>query len=520
MMPVVARSAPALAWAPVMQVPVAARSLARRAHGRATGVKASANAEAQATVLADPHMATSVTTPVTPAATPAAMTYPGLNDDLRFQQHWSVAMWRDFKASDLFPEGGNSSLTGRLGEAARSLREGVTATGALKNIDHARYWAYHVSRTSFFLLQAIVGLFIAQSGGSAGSASATPTKLETIVTGARGPLAEVLLMYYQDLQNIKEGKYGFPWDMETVRHRQFNPLFVLQRAAAFMGEARLTMQRKNAQQPDSVWLKSGLLPQYYQNTFHYQTDGWLSADSAKIYETSTETLFLGRQDAMQRCTLVPLHDYLQGRDPAQLRALEVAAGTGRFATYVKDNWPTLPLTVSDLSPYYLAEARSNAKHWHQLRAGGAWLGGAEGTGCDFLQTPAEKIDAPDASFDIVYSIYLFHELPPAILRAAVREMARVVKPGGLVVLTDSQQLGDRSVFNSEMHKFGDFNEPYYRAYIQTDLGQLFEEAGLTCDTKVQGSSTKTLSFRKPTVPATEGRAILERSFSMDSMDEE
>ncbi len=66
----------------------------------------------------------------------------------------------------------------------------------------------------------------------------------------------------------------------------------------------------------------------------------------------------------------------------------------------------------------------------------------------------------------------------------------------------------------------DFNEPYYKAYIQTDLGQLFEEAGLTCDTKVQGSSTKTLSFRKPTVPATEGRAILERSFSMDSMDEE
>lgn len=65
-----------------------------------------------------------------------------------------------------------------------------------------------MSRTSFFLLQAIVGLFIAQSGGSAGSASATPTKLETIVTGARGPLAEVLLMYYQDLQNIKEGGKG------------------------------------------------------------------------------------------------------------------------------------------------------------------------------------------------------------------------------------------------------------------------------------------------------------------------
>lgn len=47
-------------------------------------------------------------------------------------------MWRDFKSSDLFPEGGSSSLTGRVGEAVRSLREGITATGALSNIDHAR----------------------------------------------------------------------------------------------------------------------------------------------------------------------------------------------------------------------------------------------------------------------------------------------------------------------------------------------------------------------------------------------
>ena len=37
-----------------------------------------------------------------------------------------------------------------------------------------------------------------------------------------------------------------------------------------------------------------------------QTDGWLSDASARVYEVSTETLFLGRQDAMQRQTLVRL----------------------------------------------------------------------------------------------------------------------------------------------------------------------------------------------------------------------
>ena len=33
-------------------------------------------------------------------------------------------------------------------------------------------------------------------------------------------------------------------------------------------------------------------------------------------------------------------------------------------------------------------------------------------------------------------------------------------------------------------------EPFYRNYIATDLGALFEEAGLVCDQKVLGSSTK------------------------------
>ena len=68
-----------------------------------------------------------------------------------------------------------------------------------------------------------------------------------------------------------------------------------------------------------------------------QTDGWLSEQSAKVYEVSTETLFLGRQDAMQRQTLVPLHKYVMSRPAGAsgLRALEIAAGTGRFATFIK-----------------------------------------------------------------------------------------------------------------------------------------------------------------------------------------
>lgn len=97
----------------------------------------------------------------------------------------------------------------------------------------------------------------------------------------------------------------------------------------------------------------------------------------------------------------------------------------------------------------------------------------------------------------VLCIYLFHELPPDVRRAAAKEMARVLKPGGLLILTDSVQLGDRLYMDTRLGKFSDFNEPYYKTYIAEDLGQMFADCGLQCDEKLLASSTKILSFRKP-----------------------
>ena len=68
-------------------------------------------------------------------------------------------------------------------------------------------------------------------------------------------------------------------------------------------------------------------------------------------------------------------------------------------------------------------------------------------------------------------IYLFHELPPEARKQAAREMARVVKPGGVVVITDSVQLGDRPDTDKGRHLFGGFNEPFYESFIVADLGR-------------------------------------------------
>ena len=50
------------------------------------------------------------------------------------------------------------------------------------------------------------------------------------------------------------------------------------RSAQFIQESVATLRRRVRGQPEPLWLEgSKLYPQYYTNTFHFQTDGWFSA---------------------------------------------------------------------------------------------------------------------------------------------------------------------------------------------------------------------------------------------------
>ena len=93
-------------------------------------------------------------------------------------------------------------------------------------------------------------------------------------------------MFRQDRAAIRRGDYAAPWDMDP-RCRQFNPAWVGARGVDFVREAVATLRRRRAGSPDAVWLDSPLYPEYYRATWHYQTDGWLSSRSARVYDNST-----------------------------------------------------------------------------------------------------------------------------------------------------------------------------------------------------------------------------------------
>ena len=68
-------------------------------------------------------------------------------------------------------------------------------------------------------------------------------------------------------------------------------------------------------------------------------------------------------------------------------------------------------------------------------------------------------------------MYLFHEIPREARAEVIRQSFRVLRPGGIFVLADSCQLGDRPTHDSTMGNFGRFNEPHYVDYVEHDLGK-------------------------------------------------
>ena len=75
--------------------------------------------------------------------------------------------------------------------------------------------------------------------------------------------------------------------------------------------------------------------------------------------------------------------------------------TDHSLSAVQDNWPELAYTASDLSPYYLHEARDNMSRWRQMRQPKLSMGGWHGSGTRFLQAAAENLPERDESHDVV-----------------------------------------------------------------------------------------------------------------------
>jgi ubiquinone/menaquinone biosynthesis C-methylase UbiE len=96
-----------------------------------------------------------------------------------------------------------------------------------------------------------------------------------------------------------------------------------------------------------------------------------------------------------------------------------------------------------------------------------------------IEGAAEKLPFEDQSLDLVVSSFLMHELPQTIRQQALAEMARVLKPDGLVVIVDSIQRGDVPSWDGLIDLFPHyFHEPYYAEYANGSFETWCDAVGL------------------------------------------
>jgi len=262
------------------------------------------------------------------------------------------------------------------------------------------------------------------------------------------------------------------------------PSEALSRALDFLKDARDVDQRRR--KGDGVEVKSdpktSAFPNYYRQNFHFQTDGWFSTGSALRYEAQVEALFSGAAGAMRRRALSLLAKALIGADQREVTLLDAACGAGAFLSDLRITFPRAKIIGADLSEAYLAVARRRS-------------------GAPCVQTNLECAPFADQSFDAITCIYLFHELPPRVRPVIAQELARMLKPGGVLAFADSIQTRDAPELARLLEAFPVFfHEPYYSTYQDLDLTALFASAGLEEVAADQAFLTKARLYRKPLEP--------------------
>ncbi|MGH7024774.1 MAG: class I SAM-dependent methyltransferase [Caulobacteraceae bacterium] len=261
-----------------------------------------------------------------------------------------------------------------------------------------------------------------------------------------------------------------------------NPLRALNAALDLIADARVVEARRarnGAVEAREDAPSPAAYPAYYRQNFHFQTGGWFTADSARRYEAQVEALFSGTAGAMRRRALALLAEAWRGRDHRGARIADIACGSGAFLKDLARTFPRARLFGVDLSFAYLAEARASS-----------------GVGA-LVQAKAERLPFADASLDAASCVYLFHELPGKVRPVIAAELARVLKPGGLLAFADSIQPVDEPRLERLLQVFpAYFHEPYYADYAAADLPALFAEVGLAERARDRAFLTKAILLEK------------------------
>jgi len=222
------------------------------------------------------------------------------------------------------------------------------------------------------------------------------------------------------------------------------------------------------------------IPRYVLQEFHGLPNGNYSNRFTHGYIKGFERSMLGELDRARAAMAARLRDCGA--------VLDLGCGGGKTgaaaqAQGVPEVWGVDP------SPYLLKHA---AVAWPDMR---------------FLQGTLEDIPLPDERVDGVMVNFVFHEIPPPYLRRGLAEIARVLRPGGVLVLAEpSPQQAYRSA-GSLIREYGwrglyfrmlvrMVHEPFIDAWHRFDVPAQARAHGFVTEEVVEGMPIKRWILRR------------------------
>ena len=209
------------------------------------------------------------------------------------------------------------------------------------------------------------------------------------------------------------------------------------------------------------------VPDWARREIHLQPGGYTEdLLSGVVYHYGTKIFYQGWNDQDQlhaevvNLTAVP--------DDGQVaHVLEIGCGVGQATVEFKRRFPQAKVVGLDVGLPLLRYAHMRSA---QL-----------GADVDYVQALAEAMPFADGSQDVVMSYIMFHEMPVEVMKGVLREVHRVLRPGGKFSIFEFPSHGANPL-PPAMRFMIDYDsrdncEPYSVGFVYADFRGLIAEAG-------------------------------------------